>query len=147
MNIQILPLTLDLLIQNKNSYFETLSTLVLSTPLPDHECKRILGKLHAQQWSIQVAVDGNTQRIVWTCSIYIQQKISKWGVLAAQIEEIAVHPDAQWNGIWSALLESALQYSREQWCYKAILNCEEHNIDRYKKFGFEQKEVEMKIYL
>lgn len=145
--INIIQLTPELLIQFKKSYFETLTALVLSTPIPDSECHRILEIIHSQQWIILVAVNEEIQKIVWTCSIYVQQKISKWGVLSAQIEEISVHPDAQWKWIWSKLLEEALKLSRKHWCYKAILNCEEHNALRYKKFGFEQKEVEMKIYL
>jgi glucosamine-phosphate N-acetyltransferase len=143
----IQKLTPELLIQYKKSYFETLSALVLSTPLPDSECHRVLENMYKQNSMILVVVDENDSCITWTCTICVQQKLSKWGVLAAQIEEIAVHPSCQWKWVWSKLLNAALEYSRKQWCYKAILNCEEHNAWWYEKFGFEKKEVEMKMYL
>lgn len=143
--MNITQLTSKLLIQHKQSYFKTLSALVLSPPLPDSECNRLLEKLSNQDGTILVAIQD--ENIVWTCSIYIQQKISKWWVLSAQIEELAVHTNHQWQWIGGKLLEKALEYSRSQGCYKAILNCEEVKTSWYQKFWFEKKGVEMKIYL
>ena len=145
--MHIKQLTIELLIKYKKSYFETISALVLSTPLPDQECERILSKIELQKWRIFVAIDEQIEKIIWTCSIYLEQKLSKWWVISAQIQELAVHPDHQWKGIWSLLLDEAINWSRSMRCYKAILNCEEHNIWRYEKFWFEKKEVEMKMYL
>jgi glucosamine-phosphate N-acetyltransferase len=121
--------------------------LVLSTPLPDHECVRLLSALTTQQWTIFVVIDTENNVVCWTCTVYVQQKLSKWGVLSAQIEEVAVHSWYQWKWIGTVLLNTVIDFSRDQWCYKAVLNCEEHNIWRYERFGFEKKEIGMKMYL
>lgn len=145
MNIQIL--TPELLIQYKKSYFETLSALVISTPLPDAECRSMLQEIITQWGTIFIAMNDDSSKIIWSATVYVLRHLLRWWVYTAHIEEICVHDEYQWQWIWSQLLKGTIDYGRKQWCYKAILNCEEHNVEWYEKYGFERKEVEMKIYL
>ena len=38
-------------------------------------------------------------------------------------------------------------YSKNEGCYKILLNCKENLIEFYSKFGFENKNLEMGLYL
>lgn len=145
MNVQ--TLTPKLLIKYKKSYFESVSSLVLSPPIPDSECKRILQKIENQWWVVFVLYDDESDMLVWTWTVYTQQKLSKWWAISAHIEEICVHPDHQWKGVGTLLMKHAIQVWRDLWCYKALLNCDADNAGWYERFWFEQKEVEMKMYL
>ncbi len=41
------------------------------------------------------------------------------------------------------VLAALLDYAREAWCYKVILDCSDQNVAFYEKCGFEKKEVQM----
>lgn len=54
----------------------------------------------------------------------------------AHIEDIVVSDKHRGKGYGKAIIEYLVEFSRQNNCYKASLNCKEHNIKFYKECNF-----------
>ena len=62
------------------------------------------------------------------------------------IEDVVSHPDHQRQGIGKALIHNLSELGKELGCYKIVLCCKAHNIDFYRKCGFETTGVSMEQF-
>jgi glucosamine-phosphate N-acetyltransferase len=83
--------------------------------------------------------------VVGTVSLFVEVKFLHAGGLVGHIEDLAVHPDAQGQGIGRALMEHVKQLAIDRGCYKIILSSNEGNTAFYEKFGFHRHEIEMRF--
>ena len=96
---------------------------------------------------IIVAEDINTNQIVGSITIAIEQKfIHKCGCVG-HIEDVVVDQQKRKAGLGSILLDAAKSFCLSEKCYKIILDCNEANVPFYEKSGFKKKEVQMVLYL
>ena len=51
------------------------------------------------------------------------------------------------RGIGSRLMERVIEESKVRGCYKIILSSDEKNAGFYKRFGFQEKEIAMRLDL
>lgn len=147
--MQITPLTTKLLEQHYDSYLATLATL---SPVGKHTPESLtacLERMHEQGIQVFVALDDDTQKIIWTVSVLIEHKMNRWWSRAGHLEDLAVHPDAQGQWVGSALMRQAISFAQEQWCYKLILDADKDpaHVTYYEKFWFTNEGAFMKISL
>src|SRR6516225_653278 len=61
-------------------------------------------------------------RIVGTASLLIEEKFIHEGGCSGHIEDVAVHPEYQKQGVGAALVRYLIEQARAAGCYKVILN-------------------------
>ncbi|AGF85220.1 6-phosphate N-acetyltransferase [Moumouvirus goulette] len=93
---------------------------------------------------IIIAKYGN--KIVGSLTILIEPKIIHDLSKVAHIEDVIVDQNCRSYGIGSSLIKKAIEISKENGCYKIILDCSEKNIGFYQKYGFIKKELQMAYY-
>ncbi|AGC02048.1 acetyltransferase [Acanthamoeba polyphaga moumouvirus] len=84
--------------------------------------------------------------IVGSLTILIEPKIIHDLSKVAHIEDVIVDQNYRSYGIGGSLIKKAIEISKENGCYKIILDCSEKNIGFYQKYGFVKKEWQMAYY-
>jgi glucosamine-phosphate N-acetyltransferase len=128
-------------------FFDVLSALSdVGEPNRDDFCSALDTEMRDTRVRTVVAVsDGE---IVGTARLFFEQKFSHGLGVVAHVEDVAVHPKHQGNGVGRALVTHLLSVARVQpRCYKAVLSAAAKNIPFYKKFGFYEHEMEMRLDL
>lgn len=89
----------------------------------------------------------NVKNIVGSVTVLIENKLIHNFGKVAHIEDVVVDKDIRGYGLGKKIIDKAIQYAKNQGCYKIILDCNKDNIKFYEKCGFKHKEYEMVIYL
>lgn len=63
------------------------------------------------------------------------------------IEDIWTHEDYRKRGLATRIVLSLVNTAKEWGCYKVNLSCADHNIDFYRRFGFEVYQNNMRVDL
>lgn len=108
---------------------------------PDLDDGKVLPVLDAQRifermarypnYKIYVAV--SEAHVVGTFALLIMDNLGHMGAPSAIIEDVAVDPDLQGQGIGKAMMLHAIQLAGENGCYKAVLSS---NLKREKAHTF-----------
>ena len=98
-----------------------------------------------EQANVHSLVAVMNSQIVGYGSIVIETKIR--GGKTGHIEDIVSHPLLQKKGIGKAVVDALLSVAKDNGCYKVALQCKEHNINFYKKCGYEVSGVAMQIFI
>lgn len=92
-----------------------------------------------------VIEDINTKFVVGSITILIEHKLIHNGGKVGHIEDVVVDSNYRGTGLGKKLIDFAKTYCSD--CYKIILNCNNNNINFYKKCGFTEKETQMVLYI
>ena len=87
------------------------------------------------------------EELVGMATIVVERKLIHGGSKVAHIEDVVVDQKYRGMGYGKVLLDNLMRKSKNFGCYKIILNCDKKNIGFYEKHGFQQKNVEMSLYL
>jgi GNAT superfamily N-acetyltransferase len=82
-------------------------------------------------YRVLVAVDGD--RVLGTLAVAVLDNLAHGCAPSALVEDVAVHPDAQGQGIGRALIHHAMDHARACGCYKLALSA---NAKREKAHAF-----------
>lgn len=82
-----------------------------------------------------VAAD-ESRRVVGTASAFVYPTLLHGGRNAVHVEDVAVLPEVQGQGVGRALVEHCLDFARNVDAYKVVLNCDPRNVPFYEKCGF-----------
>lgn len=96
----------------------------------------------------RVYVAEQSQRIVGTYELLIMDNLAKKGARSAIVEDVAVHPHHQNQGIGGKMMQHALQMARKSLCYKLVLssNIKREDAHRfYEKLGFVQHGLSFRV--
>lgn len=129
-----------------NGFLGALGNLSDMGGLTPPRAKRLLAKMRSPHRVILVAVfaDG---RVAGTTTLLFEQKFIHGGGVVGHIEDVAVGPGFQAQGIGKAMVEEALDRARARGCYKVILDCKPEVAAFYEKLGFRRHEIGMRIDL
>lgn len=130
----------------KSGFWETLNNLTSAEIVSYSQAVRAYHKAKKQDGYTYVAVDSTNGQIVGTVKLLVEQKFIRSLALAGHIEDVATRKGHEGRSIASQLIDMALKKAKALGCYKVILDCHSRLIGFYKRFGFEESEVEMKIY-
>jgi len=130
----------------KSGFWETLANLAPGKKVSYAQAVKAYRRAKKQGSYIYVAVDSVTGKIVGTTTLLVEQKFIRSLALAGHIEDVATRKGYEGQGIASRLIEAALKKAKVLGCYKVILDCRKELVGFYSRFGFEEAEVEMKVY-
>ncbi|WP_193182344.1 GNAT family N-acetyltransferase [Nisaea sediminum] len=92
--------------------------------------------------SIVAIIDEN---IVGYGSVVFEIKIR--GGKMGHIEDIVSHPNYRKKGIGKAILDALFDVAKASGCHKVALQCQEHNVEFYKKCNYEISGVTMQRFM
>lgn len=95
---------------------------------------------------IFVAENENKNKIIAHGTIIFENKLIHSNGKVAHIEDIVIDKDERKNGLGKELINYLINFSKENNCYKIILDCKEELYNFYSKCGFEKKGIQMAIY-
>lgn len=133
-------------LEPKKGYLKTLSHLSSIGNINQKQAEEILEKINKQN-SIIFIIEKDNGQIIGSVTLLLEQKFLRAGKLAGHIEDVVTRKGYEGQGIASALIKKAMETAKENGCYKIILDCKEELVSFYEKFGFENSEVGMKMYL
>ena len=94
--------------------------------------------------SIFVICDND--KIISTFTLFIEQKLLRNLGRVGHVEDVVVDPSYSNKGLGKKMMNFAMNYCKNNGCYKIILNCSDNNVGFYEKCGFIKKENEMVHY-
>lgn len=97
-------------------------------------------------YKIYVAQQKDT--LVGTYELLIMDNLAKKGARGAIVEDVAVHPMYQGQGIGRQMMQHAMHMARQRQCYKLVLssNLKRQDAHRfYEKLGFVQHGLSFRI--
>ena len=65
----------------------------------------------------------------------------------SHIEDVIIRKDYRGQGLAKKLIDYCINISKLNKCYKIILNCNEELLKFYNRFGFENRNKEMSLYI
>jgi glucosamine-phosphate N-acetyltransferase len=92
-----------------------------------------------------IVVIGSNQEVLGFGSVIYEKNIRSG--IRGHIEDIVVRKDYHGQGIGSKIVKNIISNSKKQGCYKLVLQCEDNNIEFYKKLGFDSFGFNMRILL
>jgi glucosamine-phosphate N-acetyltransferase len=129
-----------------NGILETLCNLADVQLTPERA-----GELHRRRLRAgvrcYVAWSTESEAVIGTVSLLIEQKFIHRGGLVGHIEDVSVRVGYEKMGIGTALVQHAKEQARKIGCYKVILDCAEHLVPFYASLGFHRNAVQMRIDL
>ena len=126
---------------NLDEYLNLIQQLK-STNLKTDDIKNFLLKRPEKIFIIK-----KNKKIVGSITFILEKKIIHDGKFVLHIEDVIVDKNYRGLGIASKLLNFSKDYARENNCYKIILDCDEKLKVFYEKNKFENKNIQMSIYL
>jgi glucosamine-phosphate N-acetyltransferase len=120
-----------------NGFLESLDNLKMASNLSREKAKAILKKITANpNHVIFVAVLNN--RIIGSTTLFIEQKFIHDGGLVGHIEDVVVSKEHEGKGIGFRIIQTVLEYAKNQGCYKTILDCDDKVKPFYERLGFKR---------
>ena len=137
----------DLQASDLPGLLETLANLSKVVEMPPERLAEIFEEIQNNpRHFIFVAVDDEIG-VIGTITLLIERKFIRDGALVGHIEDVAVRNNLEGKGIGGQLVKHAVQKAASEGCYKVILDCSEKNVSFYKKCGFKEREIEMRMDL
>ena len=130
----------------EKGFLETLSNLSTIGDVSREKFLDILEKMEKRgEYFVFVAeLDG---QVVGTATLMLQQLFAHSGGRVGHIENVVTRKGFEGQGIGTRLMERLIEECKSQGCYKMILSSDEKNVGFYKRFGFEGKEIAMRLDL
>jgi glucosamine-phosphate N-acetyltransferase len=125
-------------------FLETLSGLSEANLTFEEAVKVLRNRLRS---GIYTYVARAGEEVAGTATLLVEDKFIHNGGRVGHIEDVAVHPGYQKQGIGAALIEHAVSEAKRLGCYKVILNCYEHVAPFYEKLGFRRQDLGMRLDL
>lgn len=120
---------------------ESLRALALVNLGPELLSKIFLRMLQTK-CLVYAAIQG--ERVVGVATLLMEQKFIHDGGIVGHIEDVAVDPTYQLNGVGSALVEFLTEQAFLQGAYKVILDCKRELIPFYERLQYREAGVLMR---
>ena len=133
----------------RRGFFDTLSNLAPTGDIDnrDERAEKILFEINSRPfYAVFVAVKEDGE-LIGSITILIEQKFIHDGGKVGHIEDVVTRKGYEGIGVGKALVLKALSFAKENKCYKVVLDCSTSNVGFYKKIGFREHEVSMRMDL
>jgi glucosamine-phosphate N-acetyltransferase len=128
-------------------FIETLSNLSDTGGLGPTEARRLFEAVKANPvYHFLVAVSNDGQ-VIGATTLLVEQKFIHRGGLVGHIEDVAVRKGQEGRGVGGSVVRAALEMAGALGCYKVILDCTADLTGFYRKLGFNEHDVGMRIDL
>jgi len=128
-------------------FLETLSNLSDIGGLTPSEARGLYKAMtDSRVYHTFVAVAGDGQ-VIGATTLLVEQKFIHRGGLVGHIEDVVVRKGHEGEGVGGSVVTAAVEKAKELGCYKVILDCKADLVDFYKKLGFSEHDVGMRIDL
>lgn len=137
-------------LQDGRGFIATMANMNDISDLSSEERKKIWQEAVGQNAYFFVAVaDEETygEQIIATIKLLIEPKFFYGGKKVGHIEDVVTRRGFEGMGLAQALMQAALTEAKKQNCYKVILDCHKKLIPFYKKSGFKETDVCMRLNL
>ena len=136
---------LELTEKNYNEIINIYNEFTLIDPLvlTFSKLKKIISELGVKH---NIYFYKKDEKIVGAITLIIEQKIIHDGKCCGHIEDFVVLEEYRSQGIGSLLIDYVINISKQNNCYKCILDCNENLESYYKKKGFVKKGIYMGNY-
>ena len=128
-------------------FIDTLANLSDTGGLTPAEARRLFRAMKGDptyHFFVAVANDG---QVIGATTLLVEQKFIHRGGLVGHIEDVVVRKGHEGRGVGGSVVRAALEEARVLGCYKVILDCKPDLVDFYKKLGFGENDVGMRIDL
>ena len=120
-----------------NGFLESLDSLKLASNLSREKAESILKKIMRNQNHVLFVAILN-DKIIGSTTLLIEQKFIHDGGLVGHIEDVVVSKKHEGIGIGLKIMQVALEYAKNQGCYKTILDCDDKVMPFYERLGFKR---------
>eukprot|EP00483_Globobulimina_turgida_P000668 UN00668 len=93
-----------------------------------------------------VIEDKSKKLIIGTITLIIEQKFSHGCSRVGHIEDVVTDGNYRGKGLGKLITNYAVNYAKQNGCYKVILDCVARNVGFYERCGFQKKENQMAYY-
>lgn len=126
-------------------YFKLLSelTVIDLESISEEENKKFFDNLNENQKIIVIEFENN---IIGSGTLLIENKLIRSYGKVGHIEDIVINSNFRKYGLGKELIKLLTDISKENKCYKCILDCDEHLEKFYIKCGFKMKGLQMSYY-
>ncbi len=107
-------------------------------------------RMHLAVPGVRVFIARRAGIAVGTCTLFVLPLLAHAGAPEAIAEDVAVHPDAQGQGIGRALMQHAMDLAQEAGCYKLALSSNQRREQAhafYERLGFARHGVSFAVLL
>lgn len=120
-----------------NEYLATLSVLTTVGIVSEEQFHQLVETWNRNPdiYFPRVIADEN-DNVVATGMLLVEQKLIHGCGKVGHIEDIAVAKSQQGKKLGNFLIEQLSMMSKENGCYKVILDCSQHNVGFYEKCGY-----------
>jgi glucosamine-phosphate N-acetyltransferase len=125
------------------NYIQILSQLTEIGNITYEDFSNILCKINSEIWVFE---DTQSNKIVASASIFLEQKIIHNGGIVAHLEDVVVDEAYRGKQLGQKLIANIIEKARESGAYKIIANCKPELLSFYSKNGFEKKGEQIAIY-
>ncbi|MDD4333283.1 MAG: GNAT family N-acetyltransferase [Patescibacteria group bacterium] len=143
MNYIIRELELEDL-RDERGFFETMSNLSEVGNISSEKKEEIFNNFKKDSF-VYVAVDNS--QVIGTVKLLVEDKFCHNGSCAGHIEDVVTRKGFEGQGIARSLINKAMAKAKEIGCYKVILSSDNSLVPFYKKFGFYEFEITMRVNL
>jgi glucosamine-phosphate N-acetyltransferase len=125
------------------NYIQILSQLTEIGNITYEDFSNILCKINSEIWVFE---DTQSNKIVASASIFLEQKIIHNGGIVAHLEDVVVDEAYRGKQLGQKLIANIIEKARESGAYKIIADCKPELLSFYSKNGFEKKGEQIAIY-
>ena len=126
-------------------YFDLLSQLTSADNVDFKDWERRIQEIKKNPYH-HIFVIEDKGKIIGSATLLIEIKIIRKLSKIGHIEDVVISNKYRGKGLARELINHCINFSKNKNCYKLILNCNKDLADFYRKFGFENKNIQMSIY-
>uniref|UniRef100_A0A7S1R0A6 Glucosamine 6-phosphate N-acetyltransferase n=1 Tax=Neobodo designis TaxID=312471 RepID=A0A7S1R0A6_NEODS len=103
-----------------------------------------LSKMEAKDSQVYVVHDAESDRIVASATLLVEQKLIHECACVGHIEDVVVSESCRGKGVGQTLVRFLVDLAKSRRCYKVVLDCATENCGFYEKCGFVKRECQMR---
>lgn len=129
----------------EKGFLETLKNLTEVKELTKEKVLQICRRNLIADHRVLVMENDTTGQVIGTATLVITWKFTRGGVASGRISDVATRQGFENQGIATKLVDALIEYAKVKGCYKITLQCDPKNVAFYKRHGFREHEVAMRL--